>query len=459
MDKKALTFLLCAILVYGGSCFLHSKVDPFYLKALQDGKTSFHEGRYEQASQDLNIAQFGLLEEKEYLPELYLYFALSRFKLKKIEEARILIKDLKTKLNIKDPNALPTPAGIKGDVESMLLTLEKYDNPPVKTKKAGTTAAIIAINPTATTGTTRVEGLKPREKSPQPITKKNTSPNPGSVEKSFAPLFRETLEKVKENNPGDSSKQVEKNLKKLERLNKSDARVFYLKALVAFNQRKYKACIKLLEKIVKIIGPTFREDVYYYLVRSYYFVKKYRQVLALYQQIQDPAYREKLAAVIREVMEIRKTSVHHLSGNFSPQGLKTLIRQFPGDRSLCTDILDSAIKANPRPDYVIQVIRQCEKQPRAYNEAFIQGAANYLKSMGKIEKAIKMIKNSKFYNSPDPNHVELHYQLGRLYLDKLELQKALVQMRKVKGMQNNYKKTDYLIEKINFLINRSRRIP
>jgi tetratricopeptide (TPR) repeat protein len=450
MDKKALIFLLCVILVYKGSCFLHSKVDPFYLKALQEGKTSFHEGRYEQASQDLEIAQFGLLEEKEYLAELYLYYALSCFNLRKIEEAHTLIKDLKTKLNIKDPNALPIPAGIAGDVKLMLLTLEKYNNPLYKIKKAGTKNSI---------RTKQISIVKPRQKSPKPPTKKNISPNPAAVEKSFALLFRETLEKVKENNPAASGKQVEKNLKKLERLNKSDARVFYLKALVAFNQRKYKACIKLLEKIVKIMGPTFREDIYYYLVRSYYFVKKYSQALDLYRQIQDPAYREKLAAVIREIIGIRKTSVHNLSGNFSPQGLKTLIRQFPGDRSLCADILDSAIEANPRPDYVIQVIRQCEKKPKAYNEPFILGAATYLKSLGKIEKAVKTIKNSRFYNSPDPNHIELHYQLGRLYLDKLELQKALVRMRKVKGMQNNYKKTDYLIEKINFLINRSRRIP
>lgn len=464
MDKKTFNFVLCAMLVLGSS-FLYPEVDSFYLKALQEGKTSFHEGRYEEAIESFKIAQFGLFEEKEYLPELYLYYALSCFKLRKIEEAHTLIENLKTKLKIKDTEPLPRPARIADDVDLMLLKLGKTSNPPDKTTTIKPTSTSSGTMPgTVTKNRRRTKQnrvVKPVKKSPPPSTKtkKNVSAKPVSVEQRFAPLFRETLEMLREYNPADSSKQVEKNLKKLEKLNRRDARVFYLKGLVAFNQQKYKECIKLLEKIVKLMGPTYQEEIYYYLVRSYYFMKNYTRALVFYRQIQEPVYREKLTAFYRVVMEIRSASIQQLSGNFSSRGLKKLMGQFPGDQSLCAEILDAARKRNPKPDYIIQVIQQCEKKPEAYNEAFIQEATTYLKSLGKIDQAIKMIRNTKFYNKPAPQHVEILYQLGQLYLDKLELQKALALMKKVKGIQNNYKKTEYFIEKINFLINRSRRIP
>ena len=67
---------------------------------------------------------------------------------------------------------------------------------------------------------------------------------------------------------------------------------------------------------------------------------------------------------------------------------------------------------------------------------------------------------SDIFEPESPGHIEIQYKLGELYLENLELENALMQMTKVKGIQNNYKETDSLIEKINFLIynnNKSRR--
>jgi tetratricopeptide (TPR) repeat protein len=574
MDKRRLIVLLCVSLMGAGLFFLYPEAESFYLKTLKEGKTYYNQGRYQQAINQFKIAEFGLLEEKKYLAELYLYYALSYFKLGKVNESRGILKTLQTELKIKAPDNITAPPQIENDWKLMLLTLKNYDNRSnekgrkninpilVKGFEEGFQKALnhlknndlpgldkeikglvqidkkdvripylkgiaafkkkkyrkctgylekikdlidpvykddvfynlslsyyfvnkkqqailysqrvysknlreeldTILSPSPGTMTpkkknqnnTRVkttDRVKPGEKTPQPST-------PAAKEKkSFDSIFRETLEKA-EKNPTFDLKGVEENLKKLEKIDKRDARILYLKGLLAFKEKKYKNCIKSLDKAGKTIDPTFRNDVYYYLALSYYFMKGYGQTLACYQKIDTPENREKLNFIIQKVMAERNSSVQQISANFSASGLNELIKQFPGDPALCTDILDAAIKAKPGAYPINNIIAGCIKKPGAYNEAFILTAVDYLENNQEIKSAIKVIEKSKFYKSQDPRHIEIQYKLGQLYLENLDLEKALIQMTKVKGIQDNYKETDNMIEKINFLIynnNKQRR--
>ncbi len=565
-----------------GLFFVYPQAESFYLKTLQEGITYYNQGRYQQAINQFEIAEFGLLEEKEYLAELYQYYALSYFKLGRIDEFREILKTLQTELKVKEPDNITAPPQIENDWKLMLVTLKNFDNRSrgkggkniipilVKGFEEGFQKALhhlknndlpgldqeikglkridkkdvrisylqgIAafkkkkyrkcigylreitdlLDPvykdevfyylslsyyflnkkqeallysqrvydknlreeldkvlSPSVGTTipkeappknpRVKTtapVKPVEKSIQfltpsasirPSTMKNSEPKPpANEENGFDSIFRETLEKVKKNHPFDLES-VEENLKKLEKIDKRDARVLFLKGLLAFKEKKYKNCSKTLEEVVKIIDPTLRNDVYYYLALSYYFIKNWGQTLAYYQKIDHPENRDKIDFIIQKVMAERKRSIQQISMNFSAGGLEELIEQFPGDLPLCTEILDAAIKANTDAYLINNIIAGCMKKPGAYTETFILRAAEYLENNQEIKSAIKIIEKSKFYKSQDPRHIEVLYKLGQLYLENLELENALIQMTKVKGIQDNYKKTDYIIEKINYLI-------
>lgn len=572
---------MCVSLMGVGLFFLYPEAESFYLKTLNDGKIYYNQGQYQQAIDQFKIAEFGLLDEKEYLADLYIYYALSYFKLGKVNESREIIKTLKAELKIKELNKLTSPPQIENDLKLMLGTLKNWDNRSNKDRlknidvilakgfEEGFQKALlhlknndlpgldqeikrltlidkkdvrirylkgiaafkknkyrkcigylkeitdlidpiykddafyylslsyyfinqkqqaalysqrvydkklrekidkVVISPSAGTTTpkkdpkknTRVNTtvhVKPGEKSSQPATKKNIEPKAEvKEENSFDAIFLETLEKAKKNRSFDL-KGVEANLKKLEKIDKGDARVHYLKGLMAFKEKRYKTCSKILEKVIKTIDPTFRNDIYYYLALSYYFMRNWGQTLAFYQKIDNPEKREKLSLIIQKVMDERNRSIQQISGNFSARGLNELIKQFPGDLSLCTDILAAAVKANSSTYTINHVIDGCIKKTGAYNEAFVLKAVDYLENNQEIKSAIKIIKRSKFYKNQDPRHIEIQYKLGQLYLKNLDLEKALRQMTKVKGIQNNYRKTDDIIEKINYLIynNKERR--
>lgn len=412
MHKMKGRLVLGIGLMMMGFSSLCPAVESFYLKALRDGKTAYHEGRFEQAIDDLKIAEFGLLEDKEHkehLSQLYLYYALCWYKLGKVEECREILNLLKTELNIKELDNMTGPPQIENDVRVMLSTLGNYGN------------------------RSNIEGHKDKK---------------AVLVESYEERFQKVREDLKNNNlPG-----IESQIQQLRRLNKEDDRIAYLKGVYAFKNRNYKDCIEILITVRKTIDPTFRNDVYHYLALSYYFLKNYGQTLAFYQKIDNPADREKLKDIIRKVIDIRKRLIDYISSNFSDKNLEMIIGQFPGDRFLCTDILNSAIKTNTGFQPVIDVIDQCLNYPQAYNEAFILTAVDYLENIRKIRSAVEVIEKSKFLKNRDQKHIEIQYKLGQLYLENRDLKRALIQMKKVESIQRDYKKTDDMIGKINYLM-------
>ncbi|MCU0288825.1 MAG: hypothetical protein MUF15_20820, partial [Acidobacteria bacterium] len=241
-------------LVGVGFVFMYAAADPFYLKALQDGKTCCEKKEYEQAINLLKIAEFGLLEEKKYLPELYLYYALSYYKLGKITECGGIINTLRTELNIKDPRSITGPPQVENDLKIMLSVLEQYNNPANK-------------------GRLKELALLDR----------------------FESEFLKARDLLKNGNlPGADEK-----IKELRAINKKDDRLLFLQGMSAFNKKKYGKCIGYLSKITNSIEPVYKDEVFYYLSLSYFFEKDSQKADSYYRIIQDKSIQESVYHIIQ----------------------------------------------------------------------------------------------------------------------------------------------------------------
>ena len=112
--------------------------------------------------------------------------------------------------------------------------------------------------------------------------------------KSFEEGFQKALRYLKNNDlPG-----LDKEIKELTRINKKDARIFYLKGIAAFKKKKYRKCIGFLKKITDLINPAYKDNVYYYLSLSSYFLNKKQQADLYSQRVYGKDLREKLAEIL-----------------------------------------------------------------------------------------------------------------------------------------------------------------
>ncbi len=76
MAKKILFLFFLIICLYS----ISPAADPFYTNLLNEGKALYLAGKYDEALEDFKIAEFGLVDEKEIVPELYFYYALTQYK-------------------------------------------------------------------------------------------------------------------------------------------------------------------------------------------------------------------------------------------------------------------------------------------------------------------------------------------------------------------------------------------
>ena len=232
---------------------LHSFVfaaDPFYINLLNEGKALYLAGKYDEALENFKIAEFGLLDEKEFLPELYFYYALANYQKGMLTESRLLLDKMKTALAINDITALPRPKEIERDVNIMIRAQQYLDQPGAK-----------------------------------------------GFSLPFFNLFYRTWDLLK----AKKLPEAEAGLKSLEKLAGNDLKLPFLQGFLAFQQQDYKKCIKRLEKIVDRLGEEFREDASFYLAFS--FLKRGDTALGekYAKNIKDPGYVHSLMVLMEEI--------------------------------------------------------------------------------------------------------------------------------------------------------------
>jgi hypothetical protein len=238
-------------------------VDPFYIKIFEEGKNYYFDGKFQKALENFKVVEFGLLDEKKILTEVYLFYSLAQFRLERRGEARKILKKLETELNIniKNLNTLPIPRSIKTDVKIMVATLSKSQGE----KESDAWKKIY----------------------------------------SFELLFWNTLQKLDEN----KFDAVKNNIKKLEKLDKKDTRIFYIDGIYKFRRRKYKACIKTLNRVKPSAissDPSLPDNLYFYLALSYYYLENKEESRKFHQKISNQAIKANLEEIIKNLVTQEK---------------------------------------------------------------------------------------------------------------------------------------------------------
>jgi tetratricopeptide (TPR) repeat protein len=192
--------------------------DPFYTNLLNEGKALYLAGKYDEALEDFKIAEFGLVDEKEFVPELYYYYALAQYKKGAIGESKALLEKMKTALGGGEIDNLAKPKEIERDLSIMVRALKYLDQPDAK---------------------------------------------PGSL-LSFN-LFYETWDLLK----AKKLVEAESKLKVMDKLGGDEKRLNFLEGLLFFQKGDYKKCISRMEKIGRVLPAEFGEEASFYLSYSY----------------------------------------------------------------------------------------------------------------------------------------------------------------------------------------------
>ena len=202
-----------AILILTSIALVYA-ADPFYTNLLNEGKQLYQAGKYDEALENFKIAEFGLVDEKDFVPELYFYYALTQYKKGAIGESQALLDRMKLALGGADLDKLAKPKGIESDLSIMIRSLNYLKQPGAK---------------------------------------------PGFLP--FFNLFYETwdLLKVKK------LPEAEAKLKIMGKMSGDENRMRFLDGFLAFQKGEHKKCVGRLEKVAANLGEELGEDAQFYL--------------------------------------------------------------------------------------------------------------------------------------------------------------------------------------------------
>jgi tetratricopeptide (TPR) repeat protein len=246
MYKKVLSLLFLTVCLFS----IIFSADPFYTNLLNEGKALYLAGKYDEALEDFKIAEFGLIDETDFVPELYYYYALTQYKKGALGESKALLEKMKTALGGGDIDKLAKPKEIERDLSIMVRALKYLDQPGAK---------------------------------------------PGSLP--FFNLFYETWDLLK----AKKLPETEANLKRLNKMNGDEARLTFLEGFFAFQKGDYKKCVSRLEKNIAILPEELLEDASFYLAYSYLKRDETAKGEKFAQKIKNPDYVHHLMVLMDEI--------------------------------------------------------------------------------------------------------------------------------------------------------------
>jgi hypothetical protein len=246
MIKKILFLFVVVIGLFSVS----PAADPFYTNLLNEGKALVMAGKYDEALENFKIAEFGLIDEKEFVPELYYYYALTQYKKGAMGESKALLDKMKVAMAGVEIDKLPKPAEIERDLSIMLRALKYFGQPGAK---------------------------------------------PGSL--LFFNLFYETWDLIK----AKKLPEAESALKRLEKMDGDETRKAFLRGFHAFQKGDYKKCVKALEKIAGRLESEFSEDASFYLAYSCLKEDDLVNGEKYAKNIKDPGYVHSLMVLMDEI--------------------------------------------------------------------------------------------------------------------------------------------------------------
>ncbi len=243
------TIKLLTILILTNIALVYC-ADPFYTSLLNEGKAQYQAGKYDEALESLKIAEFGLLDEKELVPELYFYYALAQYKKGAAGESQALLDKMKLILGETEYAKATRPKEIERDLSIMVRALDYLKQPGAK---------------------------------------------PGSLP--FFNLFYETWDLLKEK----KLPEAELKLKAMGKLGGDASRMLFLEGFLAFQKGDYKRCLGRLEKISGPLAAEYGEDASFYLAFSYLKRGDLKAGEKWAQKIKDPDHIHQLLDLMDEL--------------------------------------------------------------------------------------------------------------------------------------------------------------
>ena len=246
MTRKISLWFILAGFLYS----LSFSADPFYSNLLNEGKSLYAAGKYDEAIENFKIAEFGLVDEKEMVLELYFYYALTQYKKGAVGESQALLEKMKTALGGAEIDKVARPKEIERELFVMVRALDYLKQPGAK---------------------------------------------PGFLP--FFNLFYETWDLLK-------AKQLpaaEAKLKILGKMSGDAARLSFLEGYLAFQKGDHKKCVNRLEKVVAALGEELGEEARFYL--AYCMLKRGDLVAGekYAARIKNPEYVHQLMLLMAEI--------------------------------------------------------------------------------------------------------------------------------------------------------------
>ena len=383
----------------------------FYKNLAEEGKKFYMAGKYEEAVENFRIAEFGLMENKELLKEVYFYYSLAHFKLSNGDEVVELADKLKELEEVSKFEDLELPAEIQEDLDTMFSAIDKTYKKAVEEKTQERTGKV---------------------KKNDRVKKEN---------------YMEVYDGIRNSITDNNLAAVKSGLRKLKKLRKTDIRTRHISGIIYFRENKYKKAIIELILVSKTGSDELKDEASYFLALSNYFLKNHGQFLAFAQKVKDTNTKGKLSDILRKVKKIREEGISDIKENFfSKRNFNKFADSFNGDISLSSDILDEISKLIPvRIKDIYYMADSALKYPGIYNRDFILRIADLFVESEEDKFAINIIRGSKFFKEGSKSNIEILYKLGMIYNDIGKKKKMKKIMLRVKKINPDYKKVNYYL--------------
>ncbi len=385
----------------------------FYKNLAEEGKKLYLAGKYEEAVENFRIAEFGLMENKEILTDMYLYYSLAHFKLKHGDDVIKLADKLKELAGILSFEELKFPSDIKSDLDAMFSVIDKSYKKKIN----------------------KEIDLKNKEKKKAVKVKSEE----------FNDVYGEVRKSLKVNDlPA-----VKAGLKKLKKLGKRDLRSRHVSGILYFLENKYQKAMNELLLVNKAGSDDLKDESSYYLALSNYFLKNYGQFLAYSQKVKDGETIGKLNEIRKKVLEIRESGIKNIREQFfNKKSFNKFISGFNGDITLASDILKEVKNIVPlRGKDIYYMANETLKFPGIYNKNFILSLITIFSEREEEQFAESIVKRSEFFKVYTKESIEIIYNLGLIYYKMGDIKGMKKMMLRVKSLDPGYKKVDFYLTK------------
>ena len=385
----------------------------FYTNLYKEGKKLYLSGKYEEAVENFRIAEFGLMENRQILKDMYLYYALAQFQLKQGDQVIEITDKLKELTGILSFEDLKIPDEISKDLDIMFSVIDKsYKKQP----KAD-------------------NGTKKNGKRKKVIVKSDE----------YNKVYHDVRIALKDNDlPAVKSK-----LKKLKKLGKRELRTRHISGIVYFRENNFRKSIKELALVSKVGPEEMKQEAVYYLALANYFEKNYGQFLAFSQKVKAKESIGKLNDIRGKVINIRVQGIKNVKETFfNKKSFLHFISEFNGDINLASDVLKEVKTIMPlRGKDIYYMAGEVVKYSGIYDKNFVLSLIDFFSEREEERFAENIVKGSKFFNMNNKYSIDILYELGLLY-DKIENYKKMKKMMlRIKSIDPEYKKVDYYLTK------------